>query len=109
MAGPNTVVLTDANFDQEVTQASGVVLVDFYTQWCGPCKMLAPVIDKLATAWVGKAKICKLDAGEHGQSAMKYNIQVVPTLIVFKDGQPVQTLSGPNEKMIVAALEAATK
>jgi thioredoxin 1 len=79
--------LTDQNFDQEVLQASGAVLVDFWAPWCGPCKMMGPIIDELAKKMEGKAKVGKLNVEEHGATAQKYNIMSIPSLKIFKGGK----------------------
>ncbi|MBM3462570.1 MAG: thioredoxin [Armatimonadetes bacterium] len=78
-----------ANFDSEVLKSNLPVLVDFYAEWCGPCKMMAPVVDKIAGEMSGKMKVLKLDTDHSPQIAQQYGIMGVPTLIIFKDGQPV--------------------
>ncbi len=85
---------TDANFDAEVFKAKGLVLVDFFATWCGPCKMMAPVIDKLAKAYEGKVKVGKLDVDENMKMSEQFGIQSIPTLIFFRDGNAVATLYG---------------
>jgi thioredoxin 1 len=85
---------TDATFEQEVINDKGLVMVDFFATWCGPCKMLAPVVEKLAEEYKGKAKIGKMDVDENGQTGMKFGIQSIPTIIFFKGGKPVQQLVG---------------
>lgn len=77
----------EAEFNELIQE--GVVFVDFFAEWCGPCKMLAPEIEKLADAYDGKAKIVKVDVDKEGGLAMQYQVQSIPTIIVFKDGQPV--------------------
>lgn len=83
------VKVTDADFDSKVE--SGVQLVDFWATWCGPCKMIAPVLEELAADYEGKADILKLDVDENPSTAAKYEVMSIPTLIVFKDGQPVDS------------------
>lgn len=92
--------ITDQNFDTEVVKATLPVLVDFWADWCGPCKMLGPLIDELATQYTGKIKVCKLNVDNNQVSAQKYGILSIPTVILFKGGQPVGQLVGvqPKEK-----------
>ena len=93
------VKVTDADFDSKVE--SGVQLVDFWATWCGPCKMIAPVLEELAADYEGKADILKLDVDENPSTAAKYEVMSIPTLIVFKDGQPVDKVVGfqPKENL----------
>ncbi|HCZ8103370.1 TPA: thioredoxin [Staphylococcus aureus] len=93
------VKVTDADFDSKVE--SGVQLVDFWATWCGPCKMIAPVLEELAADYEGKADILKLDVDENPSTAAKYEVMSIPTLIVFKDGQPVNKVVGfqPKENL----------
>ncbi|HDC9545005.1 TPA: thioredoxin [Staphylococcus aureus] len=93
------VKVTDADFDSKVE--SGVQLVDFWATWCGPCKMIAPVLEELAADYEGKADILKLDVDENPSTAVKYEVMSIPTLIVFKDGQPVDKVVGfqPKENL----------
>jgi len=88
------VTFTDKNFKDDVLNAKGLVLVDFFATWCGPCKMMAPAIEKLATEYKGKISIGKLDVDENPDTAGKYEIQSIPTLIFFKDGEMVDKLIG---------------
>ncbi|EUP64348.1 TPA: thioredoxin [Staphylococcus aureus] len=90
------VKVTDADFDSKVE--SGVQLVDFWATWCGPCKMIAPVLEELAADYEGKADILKLDVDENPSTAAKYEVMSIPTLIVFKDGQPVDKVVGVQPK-----------
>ena len=94
MAGESIVELTDANFQSEVLDSSQPVLVDFWAPWCGPCRMLTPAIEALADKYAGQAKIGKLNVDDNQQTAMKYQVEGIPTLILFKDGAAVQTLVG---------------
>ncbi|HAR4927505.1 TPA: thioredoxin [Staphylococcus aureus] len=93
------VKVTDADFDSKVE--SGVQLVDFWATWCGPCKMIAQVLEELAADYEGKADILKLDVDENPSTAAKYEVMSIPTLIVFKDGQPVDKVVGfqPKENL----------
>lgn len=98
---------TDENFEQEVLNSDIPVLVDFYADWCGPCKMLAPVIEELAKEYEGKVKIGKLNVDEEQNSSKKYKVMSIPTLIFFKDGEEVDKLVGMLSKdQLVEKLES---
>lgn len=100
------VTFTDANFDAEVSKSNGLVLVDFFAPWCGPCKMMAPTIDKLAADYAGKVKIGKLNVDDNPATATKYEIQSIPTIIFFKDGKMVDNLTGlQSEEALKQKLE----
>lgn len=86
----------DSNFDEQIQ--SGVKLVDFWATWCGPCKMIAPVLEDLAVDYEGKADILKLDVDQNQATAAKFEVMSIPTLIVFKDGQPVDKVVDSNQK-----------
>ena len=90
--------LNNQNFEEEVLKSELPVLVDFYATWCGPCKMIAPVISKIAEEYKGKVKVGKVNVDEENELAIKYQIQNIPTLILFKNGKPVNTLIGLNSK-----------
>ena len=99
---------TDDNFDSEVLKSDVPVLVDFWAPWCGPCKMIAPVVEELASTYDGKAKIGKLNTDENQQVAMKYGVMSIPTLIIFKNGEPAARIVGVQPKdTIEAKLRAA--
>ena len=105
MAG-NVIELTDATFDTTVHNSDVPVLVDFWAPWCGPCKMIAPIIQEIADEYAGKAKICKLDTDEARDSAMEFGISAIPTLILFKDGQVEKKWVGlTSKKDLAAAIE----
>ena len=84
----------DADFDTAVLQSSEPVLVDFWAQWCGPCKMIAPALDQLASEYAGKAKVVKVDIDQNRNTAMKYHVRSIPMLLLFKDGQVQATQIG---------------
>ena len=97
MAG-NVKEFTDANFEGEVLSSSEPVLVDFWAPWCGPCRQIAPLIDQLATENQGAVKIGKVNIDENPNSAARYGVMSIPTLLVFKEGNVVQTLVGLQSK-----------
>ncbi len=92
------VILTDENFDAEVLQYKGVAVVDFWATWCGPCRMLGPVVEELAKEYAGKAKVCKLNTDEGSNTSAKYNITSIPTIIFFKNGEVVAQTVGLQSK-----------
>jgi thioredoxin 1 len=97
MAG-NVIELTDAIFDDAIHKTDVPVLVDFWAPWCGPCKMMAPIIEEVAKDYVGKAKICKLNTDDARDSAMEFGISAIPTLILFKGGQVQKKWVGLTSK-----------
>jgi thioredoxin 1 len=98
MAGSNTQTFTDANFNTEVLQSPHPVLVDFWAEWCGPCKYLTPTVDALADEFVGKFKVGKLDIDTNQSTAVKFGIMQIPTILVFHKGQQVKKLIGLKNK-----------
>jgi thioredoxin 1 len=96
MAKPYEV--TDANFEGEVLKADKPVLVDFWAPWCGPCRMVAPIVEELSQEYDGKVKFVKLNTDENIQTASRYGIRSIPTLLVFKQGQPVGQIIGFRPK-----------
>ena len=98
MAGQNTLTFTDAGWDSEVLKAEVPVLVDFWAEWCGPCRMMGPTVDAVADGYSGKVKVGKLNVDENPGSAMRYNIRGIPTILLFKGGQVVEQRVGATGK-----------
>lgn len=90
-------VLTDANFEQEVKKASGLVFVDFWAPWCGPCQMMGPVVEELAKKYEGKVKVGKLNVDENAKTSQDFGVMSIPTLIIFKDGEEKERLVGAHD------------
>ena len=90
--------LSDATFDEEIGAAEEVVVVDFWAEWCGPCKMISPILEEIATEQVGKVRVAKLNVDDNPDAARRYEVMSIPTLIVFRDGQPVKRLIGAKGK-----------
>lgn len=102
------ITFTDDNFEQEVIQSDKPVLIDFWAVWCGPCKIIAPIVEELANEYEGKIKIGKLDVDENQQSSIKYGVRSIPTLLIFKDGKVKDTIIGAVPKVqIVQKLNSA--
>ncbi len=98
MAAQNIITLTQENFEREVLKAEQPTLVDFWAEWCGPCKMLAPVLDELAQEYDGRARIAKLNIDDHQELAAQYQIRSIPTLLMFKNGQVIDQVVGLRSK-----------
>ena len=108
MASDKVMMFTDANFDSEVLQSPQPVLVDFWAEWCYPCRMLAPTIDELAEEYAGRVKVGKLDTDGNRQVSLKFGISAIPTVMLFKDGQLVKRFVGAQQKKdFRAALDEA--
>lgn len=108
MSHPNVLELTDANFVSEVLQSPIPVLVDFWAPWCGPCRMIGPVVEELAAEYAGRAKVGKVNVDENPNVSAQFHIQAIPALFVFKGGQIVDKVVGMTGKANLAAkLDAA--
>ena len=100
---PNLIELTDADFDETVNNSDEPVLVDFWASWCGPCKMIAPIIEEIAGQYAGKAKVCKVNTDEHREAAIEYGISSIPTIILFNKGKIEKKWVGLTSKKDIAA------
>jgi thioredoxin 1 len=94
MAGANTLTFTDSTWETDVLNSEVPVLVDFWAEWCGPCRMMTPTVDAIATDYAGRVKVGKVNVDENGGTAMRYNIRGIPTLLLFKGGQIVEQKVG---------------
>ncbi|MBN1189705.1 MAG: thioredoxin [Dehalococcoidales bacterium] len=97
----NTLAVTDDSFDEMVLKSANPVLVDFWATWCKPCLMVAPILEELTQEYSGKLTIAKLDVDQNQQTAQKYHVMSIPTMIIFKDGKPVANIVGfkPKDKL----------
>ncbi len=109
MSNPSIVHTSDATFDKDVLKSDKPVLLDFWAEWCGPCKMIAPVLDELATEFQGKVKIGKVNIDEHQDLAARFGVRAIPTLLVIKNGQVAEQMVGAKSKRdLKASLDRAT-
>ena len=108
MSSPLIVTLTQDNFENEALKSTSPVLVDFWAEWCGPCKMIAPVLDELATEYQGKIKIGKVNVDEQQGLAAQYKVSAIPTLLIIKNGQVIEQTRGAKSKRdLKASLDKA--
>ena len=94
----NTQAVTDDNFETEIEKHQGLAIVDFWATWCGPCRMIAPILDQLATDYAGKVKVAKLDVDTNIKTATRFNVRSIPLLLFFKDGKVVDQIVGAVPK-----------
>jgi len=94
----NSMAVTDATFGSEIEQHKGLAVVDFWATWCGPCRMIATILDQLASEYDGKAKVAKVDVDSNQQTAMRFNVRSIPSILFFKDGKHVDTVVGAVPK-----------
>jgi thioredoxin 1 len=96
-----TLTITDDNFQQEVENGQGLTMIDFWAVWCGPCRMVAPIVEQLAAEYEGKAKVLKLDVDTNQRTATKFNIRSIPQILFFKDGKLVDTVVGAVPRTVL--------
>jgi thioredoxin 1 len=106
MSNTATLHVTDASFASDIEQSQGLVLVDFWATWCGPCQVVAPILDQLAGEYDGRARVAKLDVDNNQRTAMRFNVRSIPSILFFKDGKHVDTVVGAVPK---ATLEGKIK
>lgn len=95
--------ITDASFEAEVLSSPDPVLVDYWAEWCTPCRMMAPLVDEVATAYAGRVRVAKIDIDTNPQAPSRYHVRSIPTLMLFRNGQPVATTVGVTSKSQLAA------
>jgi len=98
MAGANVLQVSDAAFKDDIEQHDGLAMVDFWAVWCGPCRIIAPMVDQLATEYDGKLRVAKLDVDENPETAMRFNVRSIPSILFFKGGKHVDTVVGAVPK-----------
>jgi thioredoxin 1 len=99
----NAMAVTDADFDQTVEKADGLTVVDFWATWCGPCRMIAPILDQIAVEYAGQVKIAKLDVDANIKTATRFNVRSIPMLLFFKDGKVVDQIVGAVPRQAIEA------
>ncbi len=103
MASDKVVHITDHDFDEQVIKGKGLILVDFWAEWCGPCRMVGPILDELAAEYEGQVTIAKLNVDENRQSSAQFGIRSIPTILFFKDGAQVEQIIGALPKSAIKA------
>lgn len=98
MASEKVVVLTKGNFEEEVVNSDKPVIIDYWASWCGPCRMVAPIMEELSEEYDGKAKICKVNVDEEGELAAKFRIMSIPTIMLYKNGEMIERIVGARSK-----------
>ena len=107
MDDSSAVIIDEANFENEVTKSAQPVLVDFWAEWCGPCKMIAPILDEIAKEKAGSIKVAKVNVDDNQSLSMRYNVRAIPTLLFFKDGEVRDQVTGmTSKKDLLSRLEA---
>ncbi len=101
MASENVTILSDENFSDTISEKGEPVLVDFWAEWCGPCKMIAPILDEIADEQAGSVRIAKLNVDDAPDTARQYEVMSIPTMILFKDGEPVKKIVGAKPKAAI--------
>jgi thioredoxin 1 len=106
MAGPNTLSATDTNFESDVMKSANLSLIDFWAEWCGPCRQLGPTIDSIADEYAGKLKVYKMNVDENPATPTRFHVRGIPTLLLIKNGEVVDQLVGNHPKnVIVSAIQ----
>lgn len=103
MASDKVVHITDHDFDEQIIKGKGLILVDFWAEWCGPCRMVGPILDELAAEYEGQVTIAKLNVDENRQSSARFGIRSIPTILFFKDGAQVEQIIGALPKSAIKA------
>ena len=104
MSSENILELTTSNFDDETKKADAPILVDFWAEWCGPCRLVAPILEQLAKDYAGKARVGKVNVDEHSAIAARFGVQSIPTLLLFKHGKVVEQYIGATSKDVLAKI-----
>lgn len=101
MASENIVKVSDADFDQKVVNGQGLTIVDFWAEWCAPCRMIAPILDELAQEYAGRVTVAKLNVDENPRTAARFGIRSIPTLLIFKEGERIDQVIGAVPRTVI--------